>query len=228
MQINVLGKSAITALGRPGGISTPAVLSYLADMNEWDGLSVPFGSTNLSQSEDGFRPALIGDFLVFDNDYIATRDPILLQLLEADEFEISVIYRPTSQTQGCIFSAGQETVGSDTGVNNDNTIQLYALNTGHIRFLIDGTGGVGAQSFTTSSNYFAGMVVGNEYLITCVVSGGFFRMNIAGVPVIDDVLITGLQPSGMNVFAVGCRKMLGATNFCDGDVKMIEVREVLA
>jgi len=198
-------------------VSTVQKLSFLADASDWNGTDLSMGDATLSQPTPSLRPAVAGDRLVFDGDYLSTANPDLIDLAESGEVEISLIYRPNALANGFPFSFG------DTSTNSDNAIQFYALSNGQIRVFIDGTTGSGSKSFTTS---MAPMVVGQDYLITIIMSGGFFTMRVNGIEVISNSAITGSPPIDMDIFTIGARRGSSANTFCNGEIAMIEVREI--
>lgn len=200
-------------------VKPAAVETYLATAPNWNASTgeLPFGDATLSQANASLRPVLTDGRLVFTGDYLTTNAAEIMALAESGEVELSVLYRPTALSNGYAFSFG------DMTTNSDNAMQLYMMASGQIRFLIDGTVGSGAQSFTTS---MTPMVVGQDYLVTIIMSGGFITMRVNGVDEISNSAITGAQPSGLNIFALGCRHGATASGFCSAEITMMEVRAV--
>jgi hypothetical protein len=219
-------------LMRFGSVVQSVLKEYLADILAWSGSSMLFGDTTLEQSSATYQPTLVGDHLVFDSDYVASRDPDLLATLNSLEFELSFIFRPRVVAAYCIVSIGKESVPAQggnpavTGTNNENVVQITLISGGKLRVIIDGNAGVGAQSFTTNTNVEPGLVAGEDCLVTLLVTGGYLWLTVRGVPLLDGLAITGPLPVGMNVFAVGGRHMVGITQLCDGAFKMLEIRGV--
>ena len=200
--------------------SSSSIPGYLAVATNWASGVLPFGPTELTQSDPTKQPTLTGDFLEFTtNDYLSTTDTNLLDILLSAEYEVSVLYKPAAGAlvDGYIWSAGS------TAINNENTLQLRALSSGQLRFLIDGNVGSGASSFTTS---MTAMTAGSEYLITVVYSGSSVIIRVNGVAEVGGITgsaHTGALPVDMDTFTVGARQMISQTNFMSGGIKMVEV-----
>jgi hypothetical protein len=191
--------------------------SFLSLATTWDGSSMPFSGSTLEQNVVANQPVLVGEYLEFiTNDFVFTQEPEVMEIALSAEYEISVIYKPGdgALVDGYIWSFG------NSSINNENTLQLRALSNGQLRYLIDGNLGIGANSFTTT---MTPMVANGEYLITLIYSGNSISIRVNGVTEINNVDHTGPLPVGIDTFAVGCRTMIGNTNFISGGIKMIEV-----
>lgn len=209
------GAIALMALQGGGAVVIPPPLTFTGLASNWDGSALPFGSIALSQDGENRKPVLgADDWLTFNTAFIGSTDAAILDVMDSGAWEVSVLYRPNEISQRCLWSAG------DSTTNSDNTIFLYTLTSGGLRLYIDGNGGGGPQSFTASD---VGMVIGESYLITCYMKNGSFGLRVNGVDHVVDAAVTGLQPAGMDQFAVGCRWGASDNNHCGGSFRFIEV-----